>query len=99
MNIFVLHMFLVVGVVLCVAIVLLSGGGKSTLYISSGDGTEKSRRVRRAAPIPVENYIFGLIGVGCAIALYFTNFNLCTFLGYWFPALNLNMLQGVCGLK
>lgn len=97
MNLFVLHMFLLIGVIIAFAVVFFSGSGRQRLYISSGDGTGKGRTVRRSAPMPVENVLFLLIGIGCIVALYLTHFNLCTFLSYWVPGINLNALQGVCG--
>lgn len=97
MNLFILHMILLLGAILGFAVAFLSGGGRSRVYISSGDGTGKGRVVRRSAPIPVENMLFLLIALGCIVTLYLTHFNLCTFLSYWVPGINLFAIQGLCG--
>lgn len=98
MGLYTIHMFLLLGVILSFAVVFLSGSGKKQLYISSDDGTGKQRTVRRASPMPIENIAFFLIGIACVVALYLTNFNLCTFLGYWVPGINLAPLYGICGI-
>ena len=102
MNVFILQMFLLVGIFLCFSVVFLSGGKKSILYISSGDGTQRDstrRMVRRSAPMSAELIVFALLGLACGVGLYLTHFNLCVFLAYWMPNLNTNLIRGFCGLS